>query len=82
MNGPSQQQLLDAFQSIETHDLKVNVVGCSVCGCLVKLDDENSMPCEHLIELFHDIREMYKDDFLKLGVRENLNVRIVNVEKT
>jgi hypothetical protein len=49
---PNQEDLLKAFESFETHDSKVKVVGCSVCGCFVKLDDKESQPCEHLIEMF------------------------------
>lgn len=42
--------LKEAFSLIEKHELKVNTIICSVCGCIIS-ENNDSKPCEHLKEL-------------------------------
>jgi len=44
------EQLTTAFAEIEKHELKVNTIICTACGCVLSVNDDNK-PCEHLREL-------------------------------
>lgn len=44
-------ELTAAFAEIEKHNLKVNTVICTVCRCMLSVNDKNK-PCVHLKELF------------------------------
>ena len=45
------EELAKAFASIEKHDLVVNTIICTVCGCLVNFNNKSSVCCEHLKKL-------------------------------
>ena len=52
MNSLKDEDLVEAFASIENHDLKAHVIICAVCGCMVNFNEKNQVMCEHLQEMF------------------------------
>ena len=46
----TQEDLIKAFSAIEQHDLEVNTIICTVCGCVVNFEEKTPI-CEHLIEM-------------------------------
>ena len=49
----SKKELIEAFASMERHDLKVNTIICTVCGCVVHMDEKTPV-CGHLKQLAKD----------------------------
>jgi hypothetical protein len=47
-NVPTEKELIDAFASIEKHDLKPNAIGCVVCGQWLNLETGEGELCNHL----------------------------------
>ena len=47
---PNEEELMQAFQSIERSDLTANTIICSTCGCLAKIKGKGPV-CSHLKEL-------------------------------
>ncbi len=50
-------EIIEAFKSIEKHDLKPSTIICSVCGCIFTGKDEYNLLCEHLKELFEGLED-------------------------
>jgi hypothetical protein len=48
MEHPTEKELVDAFKSIERHDLKPNAIGCTVCGQWFNLETKEGELCNHL----------------------------------
>lgn len=42
------KEIVEAFATIEKHDLKVSNVICTVCGHVHSKDDSETSPCEHM----------------------------------
>ncbi|MDO8640108.1 MAG: hypothetical protein Q7R33_01030 [Nitrosarchaeum sp.] len=58
MSNPTSQELVDAFESIEKHDLKVNTIICPDCGNVYSFVNKDfQQPCEHQKKLFEDIKQ-------------------------
>lgn len=49
------KSLEEAFALVEKHDLKPTVIICSICGCVVNVDNVDTKPCEHLKQLAKDV---------------------------
>jgi len=45
------KDILEAFKSIEKHDLKVETIICTVCGNVFSVKDKETSSCEHLKQL-------------------------------
>jgi len=41
------EEIKKAFERVETHTLKVSNVICTVCGCVINMDNKEK-PCSHL----------------------------------
>ena len=51
------EEILKAFKSIEKYDLKPSTIICTVCGCVFVVDDKNTNPCEHLVEMAESCKD-------------------------
>lgn len=58
MEDSSKEEVAKAFESIEKSSLTVNGIVCSECECVVNINDESSKPCDHLVEMFKDWKEI------------------------
>ena len=55
-NIPTPEEFAGAFEEINKNfpAMKINTVVCSYCNCSFTIDDENSKPCEHLVQMFQE----------------------------
>ena len=52
------KEILEAFESIEKHDLKPSTIICTVCGCVFSYKEKDiSILCEHLMEMVEDCKD-------------------------
>ena len=51
------EELAEAFAAIEKHFLKPATIICSVCGCVISINDKETSPCEHLKQLAEECKD-------------------------
>ena len=55
------KELVEAFASIENHDLKVANMICIDCGYIFDVNDKESNLCNHLKKMFEEWKKDFKD---------------------